>query len=160
MWVGMARRESESSGKRSKWLSTSQNQSNGGSSRGRKIHRESQSMRKGIRKDKALLRVVHTWRTAGVMGFKRNTVGALLRLRDRRFKRDNRWYPLRFAGSSTPVSNGFKIWLCGGACQLPIRVRSSVKWMVSRLQEVNRSYAICSVGSVPVGRVRGITFHV
>ena len=108
MWAGMARRESESSGKRSKWLSASQNRSNGGSSRGRKMHRESQSMRKGIRKDKALLRVVHTWRTAGVMGFKRNTVGALLSLRDRRFKRNSRWYPLRFAGSSTLVSPGLK----------------------------------------------------
>ena len=65
-------------------------------------------MRKEIRKDKALLRVVHTWRTAGVMGFKRNTVGALLSLRDRRFKRDSRWYSLRVAGSSTRLSSGFK----------------------------------------------------
>ena len=34
-------------------------------------------MGKEIRGDKALPRVVHPWRTAGVVGFKQNTVGAL-----------------------------------------------------------------------------------
>ena len=104
----MTRRDAESGRKWSKMVSTSQNRSNGDSSRGRKMHKEWRPMGKEIRGDKALPRVVHPWRTAGVVGFKQNTVGALLSLRDRRFKRDSRWYSLRFAGSSTRLSSGFK----------------------------------------------------
>ena len=127
MRVGMTRSDAEASRKWSKMVSTSRNRSNGDSSRGRKMHRGWRPMGKEIRGDKALLRVVRPWRTAGVMGFKRNTVGALLSLRDPRFKRDGRWCSLRFAGSSTRLSADLKFGYFGGACRLPIRIRSVAK---------------------------------